>query len=142
VRCVLCTHYTESCWDSIFRYQYSATQQMHIANGNPNTRVTYENCIQHLQDYSSLEDKAHPMRQRRHSHSARLEKEEASAYFDTSSKIMDLLALWPSNTHLMGHHVTMVYTIFYLPPCRPLLHVLWQRIPYPNDALSTILIMV
>jgi hypothetical protein len=65
---------------------------MHIATGNSNTRVTYENYIQHLQDYSSLEDKAHPMRQRRHAHSARLEQEEASTYYDTSSKIMDLLA--------------------------------------------------
>jgi hypothetical protein len=32
------------------------------------------------------------MRQRRHAHSARLEKEEASTYYDTSSEIMDLLA--------------------------------------------------
>jgi hypothetical protein len=53
-----------------------------------------------------------------------------------------LLLIWPYNTHFMGHHVTMLYTIFYLPPCRPLLHVLRQRIPYPNDALSTILIIV
>jgi hypothetical protein len=48
--------------DSKLLSQYSATQQMHIANGNLNTRVTYENYIQHLQDYSSLEDKDHPMR--------------------------------------------------------------------------------
>jgi hypothetical protein len=78
--------------DSKLLSQYSVTQQMHIATGNPNTRVTYKNYIQHLQDYSSLEDKAHPMRQRRHAHSARLEQEEASTYYDTSSEIMDLLA--------------------------------------------------
>jgi hypothetical protein len=64
--------------DSKLISQYSATQQMHIATGNSNTRVTYENYIQHLQDYSSLEDKAHPMRQRSHAHSARLEQEEES----------------------------------------------------------------
>ena len=77
--------------DSKLLSQYSATQQVHIANGNSNTRVTYENYIKHLQDYSSLEDKAHPMRQRRHAHSARLEQEEASTYYDTSSEIMDVL---------------------------------------------------
>jgi hypothetical protein len=78
--------------DSKLLSQYSATQQMHIANGNSNTRVTYENYIRHLQDYSSLEDQAHPMRQRRHANSARLEQEEASTYYDTSSEIMDVLA--------------------------------------------------
>jgi len=77
--------------DSKLLSQYSATQQMHIATGNSNIRVTYENYFQHLQDYSSLEDKAHPMRQRRHAHYARLGQEE-STYYDTSSKIMDLLA--------------------------------------------------
>jgi hypothetical protein len=69
--------------DSKLLSQYSTTQQMHIATGNSNTRVTYKNYIQHPQDYSSLEDKAH---------SARLEQNEASTYYDTSSKIMDLLA--------------------------------------------------
>jgi hypothetical protein len=78
--------------DSKLLSQYSATQQIHIATGNPNTRVTYENYIQHLRDYSSLEDKAHPMRQHRQAHSARLEQEEASTYSDTSSEIMDVLA--------------------------------------------------
>jgi hypothetical protein len=78
--------------DSKLLCQYSATQQMHIATGNLNTRVTYKSYIQHLQDYSSLEDKARPMRQRRHAHSARFEQEEASIYYDTSSEIMDVLA--------------------------------------------------
>ena len=77
--------------DSKFLSQYSATQQMYMATANSNTRFTYKNYIQQLQDYSSLEDKAHPMRQHRHAHSARFEQEEASTYYDTSSKIMDML---------------------------------------------------
>jgi hypothetical protein len=72
--------------------QYSATQQMYMATGNSNTRFTYENYIQQLQDYSSLEKKDHLMRQRRHAHSARFEQEEASTYYDSFSEIMDSLA--------------------------------------------------
>jgi hypothetical protein len=47
------------------------------------------------------------MRQRCHAHSARLEQEEASTYYDTSSEIMDLLAHKSISSNVIDnvHHI-------------------------------------